>query len=481
MVALASPQYAKVIAEDKRAVAYRPILAKLTGSATAAVLLQQILFHFDNRDNQPFYKFKQPCESCELYREGDSWCEELGFTRSEFDTALDKIGTKVTQGRSKKTLLSWSLPLREHWIDDDRGYGASLVIAIQHLVIYWTDSSRVTWYQVNTELLNQILCFIYEAKAEILLYLEKARNQRRLDKAKSRVTSNTENTREYSENTKNIADASSDAPPTPPIDQHIVSAVPDNSAEPQGETSSTPVAIQEKALGNPPQKVPLKSSPLPPLAPPGYRWLVSSVSDSLMHLIPSASNDKFAKALCKANVPHRVAWSPLMDKPTCAECVRIANEPPKPKERSRKPASDLTDAMHNAIPESIRPPGNPHYGKNIMPAEDVLSAGFTVQDVTEYVTWAYQHDKWYCCGGAGGTPVLMSMFDVKKNIKGWKVTQSKGMNNGTADAQQSASAPATATAASNNGREPGVLGQRSQVISKAEWGRYSEQSKRKRG
>jgi hypothetical protein len=116
-----------------------------------------------------------------------------------------------------------------------------------------------------------------------------------------------------------------------------------------------------------------------------------------------------------------------------AETQKAQEEPPKEssaKEKvpkpTRKPWSDLTDAMHNAIPEAIRPVGRPHYGVNDKPAKEVHEGGFTPQDVTDYVAWAYVHDKWFCCGGSDGMPILMSMYDVKKNIKAWTVT--KGVN-----------------------------------------------------
>lgn len=98
---------------------------------------------------------------------------------------------------------------------------------------------------------------------------------------------------------------------------------------------------------------------------------------------------------------------------------------PKPKP-PRSPWHDLTDAMHKAIPEAIRPVGRPHYGVNDKPAREVYEAGFSAQDVTDYVTWAYVHDKWFCCGGSGGMPILISMHKVKENIKAWTVT--KGAN-----------------------------------------------------
>jgi hypothetical protein len=132
--------YSNLLAEDKRLVTYRPRLNEVTGSVTATVLLQQIIFHADNKGNRPFYKFRAPCGH-RLYKEGDSWTEELGFSPAEFDTARSKIATRVKKGDSKTEAL--------------KGETAN------HLIIYWTDASRVTWYMLNVDLLNRILEKLY--------------------------------------------------------------------------------------------------------------------------------------------------------------------------------------------------------------------------------------------------------------------------------------------------------------------------------
>jgi len=84
----------QVLSDDKKLIVYRKELNKLTGSVTATILLQQLIFHASKKKYEPFYKFIEPCDN-ELYRDGDSWTEELGFTKYEFKTAykkLEKIG-----------------------------------------------------------------------------------------------------------------------------------------------------------------------------------------------------------------------------------------------------------------------------------------------------------------------------------------------------------------------------------------------------
>jgi len=49
------------LAEDKALIAYRPRFAKLTGSVTAAILLQQIIY-WQQKQGGDFYKFKALCK-----------------------------------------------------------------------------------------------------------------------------------------------------------------------------------------------------------------------------------------------------------------------------------------------------------------------------------------------------------------------------------------------------------------------------------
>ncbi len=111
---------------DDRRVTYYPAFKEATDSVVAAILLKQIYYWWSHQGRKPFYKFSQSCKHPQ-YQEGDSWTEELGFTEREFRTARNKIARKVTQGADKYQLLS------------------------DCFVIYWTDSSRRTWYQVNED------------------------------------------------------------------------------------------------------------------------------------------------------------------------------------------------------------------------------------------------------------------------------------------------------------------------------------------
>ena len=74
---------------------YCPELNAITGSVTSSLLMCQLEYWFDKTDHKPFYKFLSPCQD-EHYHEGDSWTEELGFTKSEFRTAFSKIGKVYT-------------------------------------------------------------------------------------------------------------------------------------------------------------------------------------------------------------------------------------------------------------------------------------------------------------------------------------------------------------------------------------------------
>jgi len=102
--------------------------------------LQQIIYWSKIAGFKPFFKFKAPCKHS-WYKAGDSWTEELGFSSAEFDTAIKKIGTKITKGMSKSQEYQGTTP--------------------QHLVIYWTDSSRISWYHLNADLLGKSIISIY--------------------------------------------------------------------------------------------------------------------------------------------------------------------------------------------------------------------------------------------------------------------------------------------------------------------------------
>ena len=100
---MGDPDILKILADDPNLTIYRPSLRQLTGSVTSAILFNQILYRWKKKKGKSFYKFKVPpkkregetgeqyLERVKPYKEGDSWCEELGFSRSEFDNAIKKM------------------------------------------------------------------------------------------------------------------------------------------------------------------------------------------------------------------------------------------------------------------------------------------------------------------------------------------------------------------------------------------------------
>jgi len=131
--------------DQLRKVPYRPDVNAKIGHVTSTILLQQIYFWWKVNGERAFYKFQSPC-SHDLYKEGDSWDEELGFGPSEFITARKKIATKITRGTSKTKVL-----------DQDK---------LTSLVIYWTDSGRVTWYEINKDLYHKLIGESYQTKSK---------------------------------------------------------------------------------------------------------------------------------------------------------------------------------------------------------------------------------------------------------------------------------------------------------------------------
>jgi hypothetical protein len=117
---------------------YRPELNKITGSMEATILLQQIIYWSLKKNCEPFYKFKQKCTH-EFYKNGDSWFEELGFSRRQFDNALNAIGFKK------------GTPPKEQVAQTEE----------EALIVYWTDSQRLTWYSVNFKILEKKLVELY--------------------------------------------------------------------------------------------------------------------------------------------------------------------------------------------------------------------------------------------------------------------------------------------------------------------------------
>lgn len=90
----------KAVATNSDFLPLRRSFIRLTGSYYAATFLNQVIYWYQKSGNKPFYKFRAP-NNHELYKEGDSWCEELELTPTEFDTMFKSIGAKISKGQPK--------------------------------------------------------------------------------------------------------------------------------------------------------------------------------------------------------------------------------------------------------------------------------------------------------------------------------------------------------------------------------------------
>lgn len=124
-------------AGNEGVVLYRADLHAITGDINASLFLSQVLYWWVKMGRRPFYKYAARCDSA---RPGDSWQEELHFSRYQFEAAREKIAARCYTGDSKKALLE------------------------KCLVIYWVDRQNRTWYEVNEALLAQRLQFMVIAE-----------------------------------------------------------------------------------------------------------------------------------------------------------------------------------------------------------------------------------------------------------------------------------------------------------------------------
>ena len=71
---------------------YIPQLKPILGSQNAVILFDRLEYWFSKKPGG-FYKFIEPCEH-PLCKEGDTWADELGFSKKVFRLAFDKIGIR---------------------------------------------------------------------------------------------------------------------------------------------------------------------------------------------------------------------------------------------------------------------------------------------------------------------------------------------------------------------------------------------------
>lgn len=172
---------------------YRKDLNAITGGVIGSIMLGQLIYWAAKNDYKPFYKFIQPCGHA-LYKEGDSWAEELGID--------DK-----TISRNFKKFEELGILTRK------------------------TDLNRLTWHTINKEILDELL--------KENLSLAKTPNGGLYDKAPNRVASKTPNGALYTY-TENTAKTTS----------NTTFSADENSQFASSETSQNVKTENEKAVDN---------------------------------------------------------------------------------------------------------------------------------------------------------------------------------------------------------------------------------------
>jgi len=124
-----------VMEDQSHAKIYFPAYNRITGGVLSSILLLQAVYWWGKSGKKKFYKFRDKCKH-PLYAEGDSWCEELGFTESEFDGTIKEIGFKLGKTQNK--------------IKEEEAF-----------IIYFKDPQGVTWYDIRVEYLDKSLTFDY--------------------------------------------------------------------------------------------------------------------------------------------------------------------------------------------------------------------------------------------------------------------------------------------------------------------------------
>lgn len=124
-----------VMEDQSHAKMYIPGYNRITGGTLSTILLLQAVYWWGKSGKEKFYKFRDKCKH-PLYAEGDSWCEELGWTGAEFDGAIKEIGFKLgkTQNRIKEE---------------------------EAFIVYYKDPQGVTWYDIRDEYLDKSITFNY--------------------------------------------------------------------------------------------------------------------------------------------------------------------------------------------------------------------------------------------------------------------------------------------------------------------------------
>ena len=126
---------------------YRKELREYAGSVTGSLLMMQLDYWFC-RHPDGFYKFLDPKPKHPDYREGDSWTEELGFSKAEFRTAFDVIGIRhLSKSAYVKALDKFAGK------DGEKFYAS-----------YHDKKNGLTWYFRNHSKVEELIAELCKAK-----------------------------------------------------------------------------------------------------------------------------------------------------------------------------------------------------------------------------------------------------------------------------------------------------------------------------
>jgi hypothetical protein len=123
----------RILSMTRNSIPYVGFLRELdlVNSVTDCIVMQQLDYWFAKYPDG-FYKFLEPCDHS-LYRDGDSWTEELFISHKEFRTAFSNLGVAY---KTKTDFLKQDNPFRNK-------YYCSYYDRITHRTYYFRNHQKV--------------------------------------------------------------------------------------------------------------------------------------------------------------------------------------------------------------------------------------------------------------------------------------------------------------------------------------------------
>lgn len=126
------------------------ILTPMIGSFCGATLFYYVIRRW-NKHHRPFFIFGAPCAH-ELYSNGRSWKEAIGFSADDVKSALSVVGYRATSTNKESVALS------DHRPDFDT---KGLLLNANHLIVYKRDFlKKITWYELNYILAKKAIALV---------------------------------------------------------------------------------------------------------------------------------------------------------------------------------------------------------------------------------------------------------------------------------------------------------------------------------